>query len=73
MSLCEGMRKRHRKHRHAHTMSHRIACVRVLKSGALPGVEKEALHFAFDVVMRGSVAEGARTDHARPARAGHVL
>jgi hydrogenase nickel incorporation protein HypA/HybF len=31
----------------------------VLRIGALAGVELEALRFAFDVVSRGTVAEGA--------------
>lgn len=31
----------------------------VLRIGALAGVEPEALRFAFDVVTRGTVAEGA--------------
>ena len=33
-----------------------------LEIGQFAGVEKPALEFAFDVVMRGSVAEGARLD-----------
>jgi hydrogenase nickel incorporation protein HypA/HybF len=57
MSLCEGIREivetEARRHRAA-----RIARVR-LEIGRFAGVEKPALAFAFDVVMRGSVAEGA--------------
>ena len=34
----------------------------VLRIGALSGVEKESLRFAFDVVSRGSPAEGAVLD-----------
>jgi hydrogenase nickel incorporation protein HypA/HybF len=30
-----------------------------LEVGALAGVETEAMHFGFEVVMRGSLAEGA--------------
>ncbi|WFP62880.1 hydrogenase maturation nickel metallochaperone HypA [Mesorhizobium sp. WSM4904] len=33
-----------------------------LEIGRLAGVEVEALKFGFDVVMRGSLAEGARLD-----------
>ncbi|BCM17535.1 hydrogenase maturation nickel metallochaperone HypA [Mesorhizobium sp. J8] len=33
-----------------------------LEIGRLAGVEVEALTFGFDVVMRGSLAEGARLD-----------
>ncbi|OZA00883.1 MAG: hydrogenase maturation nickel metallochaperone HypA [Rhodobacterales bacterium 17-64-5] len=33
-----------------------------LEIGRFAGVEKAALEFAFDVVMRGSVAEGARLE-----------
>jgi hydrogenase nickel incorporation protein HypA/HybF len=57
MSLCEGIREivedQARRHHAA-----RIARVR-LEIGRFAGVEKRALAFAFDVVMRGSVAEGA--------------
>ncbi|QID16862.1 hydrogenase maturation nickel metallochaperone HypA [Nitrogeniibacter mangrovi] len=34
----------------------------VLEVGALSSVEVEALRFCFDVVMRGTLAEGARLD-----------
>jgi len=45
---------------------HRI----VLRIGALSGVEPEALRFAFDVVTRGTVAEGAELAiEAVPAKA----
>lgn len=33
-----------------------------LEIGALAGVELEALHFCLDVVLRGSLAEGAQVD-----------
>lgn len=38
-----------------------------LEVGSLSCVEPEALRFGFDVVMRGSVAEGAALDIAIPA------
>ena len=57
MSLCEGMRRVIEDQAHAHGV-HRIKRVRV-EIGRFAGVEVDALHFAFDVVMRGSVAEGA--------------
>lgn len=37
-----------------------------LEIGALSCVEPEALRFGFDVVMRGSLAEGAELDIAAP-------
>jgi hydrogenase nickel incorporation protein HypA/HybF len=40
---------------------HRIA----LRVGTLSGVVPEALEFAFDVVSRGTIAEGARLDVER--------
>ncbi len=60
MSLCEGMRGVIEDQARAHDVQ-KISCVRV-EIGRFAGVEKEALAFAFDVVMRGSVAEGARLD-----------
>ncbi len=57
MSLCEGMRRVIEDQALAHAVT-RIKRVRV-EIGRFAGVELGALHFAFDVVMRGSVAEGA--------------
>lgn len=57
MSLCEGMRGVIEEQARLHDVK-RISRVRV-EIGRFAGVEKDALHFAFDVVMRGSVAEGA--------------
>jgi hydrogenase nickel incorporation protein HypA/HybF len=37
-----------------------------LEIGPLAGVEIEALKFGFDVVMRGTLAEGARLDIIEP-------
>jgi hydrogenase nickel incorporation protein HypA/HybF len=57
MSLCEGIREIVEDQARRHN-AERIARVR-LEIGRFSGVEKSALAFAFDVVMRGSVAEGA--------------
>ena len=57
MSLCEGIRGIVEDQARAHNVT-RITRVR-LEIGRFSGVEKDALAFAFDVVMRGSVAEGA--------------
>jgi hydrogenase nickel incorporation protein HypA/HybF len=57
MSLCEGIREIVEDQARRHSAD-RIARVR-LEIGRFAGVEKRALAFAFDVVMRGSVAEGA--------------
>lgn len=42
----------------------RVTCV-WLEVGALASVETEALAFCFDVVTRGSIAEGARLEFVR--------
>ena len=57
MSLCEGMRNVIEEQARVHSVQ-KIKRVRV-EIGRFAGVEVKALHFAFDVVMRGSVAEGA--------------
>jgi len=57
MSLCEGIRRVIEDQARAHGVA-RIRRVRV-EIGRFAGVETGALHFAFDIVMRGSVAEGA--------------
>ena len=57
MSLCEGIRDVVEENARSHDVK-RISRVR-LEIGRFAGVEKPALAFAFDVVMRGSVAEGA--------------
>ena len=57
MSLCEGMRRVIEEQAQHHGVT-RIKRVRV-EIGRFAGVETDALHFAWDVVMRGSVAEGA--------------
>lgn len=53
MSLCEGIRSVIEG-----ATDRKVTRVR-LEIGRFAGVEKNALEFAFDVVMRGSVAEGA--------------
>ena len=57
MSLCEGMRGVIEDQARRHEVT-KITRVRI-EIGRFAGVEAKALHFAFDVVMRGSVAEGA--------------
>lgn len=57
MSLCEGMRGVIEDQVKRHSLT-RIARVR-LEIGRFACVEKEALAFAFDAVMRGGPAEGA--------------
>jgi hydrogenase nickel insertion protein HypA len=60
LSLCEGIlqviEEQHR--------NEAFTRVRTLwlEIGALAGVEPDALRFGFDVVTRGSVAEGARLE-----------
>jgi len=57
MSLCEGIREVVEEHAHKNGVR---SVVRLrLEIGRFAGVEKQALRFAFDVVMRGSVAEDA--------------
>lgn len=60
MSLAEGIRTiiQDQARQHAFT---RVTVLR-LEIGRFAGVEKPALEFAFDVVMRGSPAEGARLE-----------
>jgi hydrogenase nickel incorporation protein HypA/HybF len=60
MSLCEGIRQVIEDQARAHDIK-RVKRVRV-EIGRFSGVEKPALEFAFDVVMRGSVAQGARLE-----------
>lgn len=58
MSLAEGIRSLVLDHARRHGFS-RVTVLR-LELGRFAGVEKPALEFAFDVVMRGSPAEGAQ-------------
>ena len=57
MSLVEGIRAAIEDAARANEFS-RVTKVR-LEIGRLAGVERAALEFAFDVVLRGSLAEGA--------------
>ena len=57
MSLCEGIRNLIAEQATIHKFA-KVKRVR-LEIGAFSGVEKPALAFAFDVVMKGSPAEGA--------------
>ena len=57
MSIVEGIRSVIEEAAAANGFS-RVTVVR-LEIGQLAGVERRALEFAFDVVLRGSVAEGA--------------
>ncbi len=57
MSLCEGIRRVVDQAASAPDIA-RVTKVR-LEIGQFAGVEKDALSFAWDVVMRGSKAEGA--------------
>ena len=57
LSICEGIRTVLEDTARQHQVS-RIKRVR-LEIGRFAGVERHALDFAFEVVMRGSVAEGA--------------
>lgn len=58
MSLVEGIRTI--VHDQARTHGFARVIVLRLEIGRFAGVEKSALEFAFDIVMRGSPAEGAR-------------
>ena len=60
MSLCEGIRQIVEDQARAHGFA-RVTRLR-LEIGRFAGVEKPALAFAFDVVMRGCPAEGAVLD-----------
>lgn len=60
MSLCEGIREVVEGQARANGVT-AVRAVR-LEIGRFAGVEKPALEFAFDIVMRGSVAEGARLE-----------
>lgn len=60
MSLVEGIRDIVIDHARSHGFE-KVSLLR-LEIGRFAGVEKPALEFAFDVVMRGSPAEGARLE-----------
>jgi hydrogenase nickel incorporation protein HypA/HybF len=60
MSLAESVREIVEDTARTHG-AHRVSVVR-LEVGRLAQVEVEALRFAFEVVQRGSLAEGARLE-----------
>lgn len=60
MSLAEGIRAIVEDQARAHGFT-RVTVLR-LEIGRFAGVEKSALDFAFEVVMRGSPAEAARLE-----------
>jgi len=60
MSLAEGIRSIITDHARSHGFA-RVTVLR-LEIGRFAGVEKPALEFALDVVLRGSPAEGARVE-----------
>ena len=64
MSLCESILGVIRQQA-AVQRFHRVSRVRLVV-GPLAGVETEALRFSFDVVMRGSIAEGAALEILQP-------
>lgn len=57
MAICESIRQTLEAQSKAHNFT-RVKRVR-LEIGPLSGVEPEALRFGFDVVMKGSIADGA--------------
>jgi hydrogenase nickel incorporation protein HypA/HybF len=60
MSLCEGIRGIVEDQARTHHFA-RVNRLRI-EIGRFAGVEKDALRFAFEVVMRGSPAEGAELE-----------
>lgn len=60
MSLAEGVLQIIEDHARTHAFE-RVTAV-YLEVGQLAGVEIEALRFAFDVVTRDSIADGARLE-----------
>jgi hydrogenase nickel incorporation protein HypA/HybF len=60
MSLCAGILQILEEQ--ARTQGFRRVKTVWLELGGLAGVELEAMRFGFDVVMRGSLAEGARLE-----------
>ena len=60
MSLCEGVLQVLQEH--AGRQGFRRVKTVWLEIGSLAGVEIEAMRFGFDVVMKGSLADGARLE-----------
>lgn len=71
MSLCESLVDIIR----SEAASGQFRTVRrvVLEVGPLSSVEPEALRFGFDVITRGTLAEGAALDIVSPPALGHCL
>lgn len=65
MSLCENIREIIEAEARAGGFA-RVNCI-WLEVGALSCVAPDALRFGFDVVMRGSIAEGAQVEITTPA------
>lgn len=64
LSLCESLLGIIKDHARTHNFT-RVRSVRI-EIGALSCAEPEALRFGFDVVVKGSVAEGAVLEIDRP-------
>ena len=64
MAICESIRETLEAQSAAHNFT-RIKRV-CLEIGPLSGVEPEALRFSFDVVMKGSLADGAQLEIIAP-------
>ncbi len=60
MSICEGIRQVIEEQAVTRNFSE-VKTVR-LEVGAMAGVELEALHFSYDVVTRGTIAEKSRLE-----------
>lgn len=60
MSLCEGVMQVIEEHASRQGFT-RVAVVR-LEIGDLAGVEPESMRFCFDVITRGTLADGARLE-----------
>lgn len=71
MALCESVLQILEEQ--AHSQSYRRVLRVRLAVGALSCVEKEALHFNFEVVTRGSLAEGAELELTDVPGAGWCL
>lgn len=71
MSLCENIREIIVEQARTEGFS-RVNCV-WLEVGPLSCVEPDALRFGFDVVMRGSVVEGAKVEIMTPTATARCL
>ncbi|MCI4664581.1 MAG: hydrogenase maturation nickel metallochaperone HypA [Neomegalonema sp.] len=67
MSLCQSIRSAIEEQAESQKFS-RVDRVK-LEVGPLSGVETDALRFGFDVVMRGSIIEGAKLEIDEPPAA----